>query len=384
MTAATGDRPFDHAPAGRTSAGTPRIIGLDVTRAVALIGVVVMNYHGYLNSGETAGPPTFWDRLFHPWSGVLSTRFAATFVLVAGMGVTLMTNRSRTGGDRRSIANDRWRLFRRGLLLYAGGFVVEWIWSGTIIFFYGAYFMVAAVIFTLRTRWIVTIGALAAVVGAGIAAWRIDRDLSGHSTSWLDPPPDSPRNLLLRTFVGHTHPLLPWLAFLCAGIVLGRHLPRLAELRTRLLIAALAAVGLTYALNAAVAPSFSSPDVGDARWAVVLSTRPFDRGLLYTVGALGTSVAAFVVISWIAERTPQHVVTVALQRAGQLTLTLYLLHVFVFNAVVHWAGWVEPVSLGAALAFAGVFWVAAIALGAWWQKLFGTGPLERFYRGFGG
>ena len=90
MTAEAAVQQFDHDPAGRTSSGARRIIGLDVTRALALIGVVVMNYHGYLNGGETSGPPTVWDRLFHPWTGVLSTRFAATFVLVAGMGVTLL------------------------------------------------------------------------------------------------------------------------------------------------------------------------------------------------------------------------------------------------------------------------------------------------------
>ncbi len=380
----TIERGFDHDPAGRTSSGARRIIGLDVTRATALIGVVVMNYHGYLNGGQTANPPTFWDRLFHPWDGVLSTRFAATFVLVAGMGVTLMTNRSRASGDRAAVTIERWRLFRRGFLLYAGGFVIEWIWSGTIIFFYGAYFMFAAVIFTLRTRWLVAIGTAAALAGAAIAGWRVDRDVAGSSTRWLDPEPDSPRNLLLRTFVGHTHPLLPWLAFLCAGMVLGRHLPRLGRLRPTLLVAGVGAVAVTYGLNAMLAPAFSSVHADDRRWAVILSTRPFDRGLLYTVGTLGSSIAAFCVVSWVAERTPHHPITVALQRAGQLTLSLYVLHIFVFHGVVEWSGWVQPFSLGAALAFAGVFWVGAIALGAWWQRMFGIGPLERFYRGFGG
>jgi uncharacterized membrane protein YeiB len=382
--ASVHDRPFDHAPAGRTSSGAPRIIGLDVTRGLALVGVVVMNYHGYLNGGQMSDPPTFFDRLFHPWNGVLSTRFAATFVLVAGMGVTLMTNRSRAGGDRAAITNDRWRLLRRGLLLYAGGYVVEWIWSGTILFFYGAYFMIAAFLFTLRTRWLVAIGSAAAIAGAAIAAWRVSRDVDGYSTSWLDPLPDSPRNLLLRTFVGHTHPLLPWLAFLCAGMVIGRALPRLAKIRPRLLLGGLGAVAITYAINAAFAPGFASTHASDRRWAVILSTRPFDRGLLYTIGTLGSSIAAFCIISWIAERVPNNPVVVALQRAGQLTLTLYLLHVFVFNFVVDWMGWVQPFSLGAALALALAFWVCAIALGAWWQRMFGQGPLERLYRGFSG
>jgi len=384
MTATATERPFDHDPAGRTRSGAPRIIGLDVTRGIALIGVVVMNYHGYLNGGQTSEPPTFFDRLFHPWEGVLSTRFAATFVLVAGMGVTLLTNRSRLGTDADAVDTDRWRLARRGLLLATLGYVLEWVWGGTILYFYGAYFIVAAFLFTLRTRWLVLIGAASAVAGAAIAAWRVFRATDGHSTAWLDPEPDSPRNLVLRTFVGHTHPLLPWLAFFCAGMVLGRFLPRLAELRPKLIAGGLVALAVTYAVNAAFAPSASSTDAGQVRWAEVLSTRPFDRGLLYTIGTLGSSVAAFCIVSWLADRARHNPLVVALQRAGQLTLTLYVLHVLVFNEVVDQRHWIQPFSLGAALGFAMAFWVVAITLAAWWQRLFGTGPLERVYRGFGG
>lgn len=384
MSAITVERPFDHDPAGQTRTGAPRVIGLDVTRGLALIGVVVMNYHGYLNGGQTSDPPTFFDRLFHPWDGVLSTRFAATFVLVAGMGITLLTNRSRISGDAAAIAADRWRLIRRGLLLAAGGYVIEWEWSGTIIFFYGAYFIVAAFLFTLRTRWLVLVGTASALAGAGIAAWRIFRETDGHATYWLDPEPDSPKNLLLRLFVGHTHPLLPWMAFVCAGMIIGRMLPRLAEVRVKLLAGGMAALAVTYAINAVAAPPFSSTDTGDTRLATILSTRPFDRGLLYTIGTLGSSVAAFCIVSWIAERARRNALVVALQRAGQLTLTLYVLHVLVFILIVDHLGWIRPFSLSAALAFAGAFWVGAIALGAWWQRLLGQGPLERVYRRFGG
>jgi hypothetical protein len=76
-----------------------RLVGPDVVRAVALIGVCVMNYHGYLinQGGELAG--NFWGRFFHPWQGPLSTRFAATFVLTAGVGVTLLTRRAAADRD---------------------------------------------------------------------------------------------------------------------------------------------------------------------------------------------------------------------------------------------------------------------------------------------
>ena len=39
-----------------------------------------------------------------------------------------------------------------------------------------------------------------------------------------EPRPELARGLLIDVFVNGTHPLLPWLAFFCAGIVLGRML----------------------------------------------------------------------------------------------------------------------------------------------------------------
>ena len=79
---------------GAACTATDRLPGPDVVRAVALIGVVVMNFHGYLilrggDRGDGAA-----RRFFDPWTGPLSTRFAATFVLVAGVGVTLLTRRA--------------------------------------------------------------------------------------------------------------------------------------------------------------------------------------------------------------------------------------------------------------------------------------------------
>ena len=41
------------------------------------------------------------------------------------------------------------------------------------------------------------------------------------------------------------------------------------------------------------------------------------------------------------------------------------------------------VAIGCALAAVG-FWLCAIGLAVWWERLAGQGPLERWYRAFGG
>ena len=349
-----------------------RIIDLDVVRAIGLIGVCVMNYHGYLiNEGADYPPRTFLERIFDPWQGPLSTRFAATFVTVAGMGITLLTRRSRASGDRAAISADRWKLARRGLLLFAFGYFLDWVWNGTILFYYGAFFMVGALLFTLRSRYLIAIGVAAALAAAALQRWSLR-----HDANWLlygnAGVTRSPRDLLLDVFVRNTHPLLPWLLFLCAGITLGRLLPFTARLRTQLIAAGVACVTIGY-LGRTYLP-----------WRPLLrSTAPFDRGLLYSLTTIGSSVVAVCVIGWLAERTHESTLTRALASAGQMTLTLYVGHVLVFNLLVHKLGWVHADGLGTALTFAACYWLFAIVLAVGWLNLFKIGPLEWVYRKFG-
>lgn len=358
------------------SPSSTRYIELDVIRAVALIGVCVMNYHGYLILDGAKLPATnVIERFFDPWNGPLSTRFAATFVTVAGMGITLLTRRSRASRDRVSISADRWTLIRRGVLLYAFGFVLNWVWSGTILFFYGAFFIVGAFLFTLRSRWLVVIGSGAALTAAGIQWWALNQRSKGHDTSWLlnaDAATNrSPRDLLMDTFLRGTHPLLPWLVFLCMGMVLGRMMPFTTRRRTEVAGAGAALLALGYLAHNAVG------------WHPLLSsTSPFDRGIFYTLTTVGSSLMAVSLVGWLAAATANTAVTKVLADTGRTTLTLYVGHVLVYNLLVHRLEWVHPGSLGTAVLFATIYWLCAVAVATTLQRRFAIGPLEWVYRKF--
>jgi uncharacterized membrane protein YeiB len=361
-----------------TTAPRDRIVDLDVVRAVALIGVVTMNYHGYLTILRYDSDDSFVHRVFDPWSGPLSTRFAATFVMVAGMGVSLLTSRSRTGDDPVAVTSDRWRLVRRGVLLLCVGYVFDWIWPGTILYFYGAYFVVASVLFTLRTRWLVLIGVGSALIAAAVQWWDFERTQDGGSLAWLlGSSPRSPRSQVFDTVLNGTHPLFPWLAFFCAGMVLGRLLPFANRLRVHLIVAGAMMVFVTYGLRDQLLGR--SPLLGR-----LFATDPFSRSLNYVVCTMGSSFVAVAAIGWIAKRTRQARVTQWLAVAGRSTLTLYVAHALVFNTVVNVWHWIEPTGLDTALLFAGGFWLGAIAVAVVWERRLGMAPLERIYRGFGG
>jgi uncharacterized membrane protein YeiB len=343
--------------------------GPDVVRALAMAGVVVMNYHGYLILRGASRDRSGFAGFFDPWTGPLSTRFAATFVLTAGVGVTLMT-RSSTG-NAEATRSMRWRLVRRGLLLYGFGLLFDQIWSGTILPYYGAMFVVAAAMFTWRSRWILLLGAAAAVVAWTTRWWLYERSLDGHDTSWLtNPGGRSPRGALFNVMLNGTHPLLPWLAFLCTGIVIGRMLT-LSWWRP-------AAAGVGFVLYAAA--SIVDASVTSDRARALFNDDPFDRSGVYVASALGTALLAFVTISWAADRFASAPVVDALRRAGQLSLTVYIAHALVFNLLVDTWDIVQPAGVGTALTFAATFWMVAITGAVAYQRHFGRGPAETVYR----
>lgn len=367
------------------SESNDRLCGPDVVRAVALIGVVVMNYHGYLmlRSLRTDVIDSALNRFFDPFEGPLSTRFASTFVLTAGVGITLMTRRVEAdrvdgvAGAAKAVTEMRWRLVRRGLALYVLGQLLDVIWPGTIIIYYGAMFAIASLLFTLATRWIIMIGIAAALAGWWVSLWSFWQVEDGASVAWLrSPASDSIRRYVFDLTVNGTHPLLPWLAFLCAGIVLGRTL----EAPDWQLWCG--GIGLVLFGVATIVSTMT----GTAFTDLALSRHPFDRGVVYVASALGTSLIAFAGISWLADRTigPAAVVVEVLREAGQMTLTLYIAHILLFNLFVDWIGWVEPAGLGTALTFAFGFWVIAMVLGAWWHRRYARGPAEWAYRAIGG
>lgn len=369
---------FDHPPAGATSLGASRLIGLDVTRAVALIGVVVMNYHGSLNNQDLGRD--FWHRVFHVYTGPLSTRFAATFVLVAGAGTALLARRGFANrGEARIL---RLRLARRGTLLLFGGYFLDQAWPGTILFFYGAYFLLSAGFIFWRTRYLAVLAIITALSAASLSAWEESRQRNLHSTQWLHPDKiDSLNDLLLRVFVDYTHPVLPWLSFFLVGVILGRNLD-LVRRSARLFIGvALTIVAICYGV-ATLLNVFEWR--GNPITHVFSSMEPFNRGLLYTTTTAAVAVIAFVVISNVAENHRQNRIIVLLQRSGQTTLSIYLLHVLVFYIFVDWTQWVSSSGLDTALIFAVIFWLFGITIASWWQHHFGVGPVERLYRIIGG
>ena len=94
-----------------------RILGYDLARALAIFGMVIVNFKIVMGAGRR-GPRWLID-----WVGLLDGRAAATFVVLAGIGISLLSRDARQQEDGVQLARDRGLLLRRALFLFVAGSV---------------------------------------------------------------------------------------------------------------------------------------------------------------------------------------------------------------------------------------------------------------------
>jgi uncharacterized membrane protein YeiB len=107
-----------------------RIIGFDLARAYAIFGMFIVNFNFCFGSFQDNSALGQFLNLFVGNS-------TAIFIILAGMGLSLMANRAKYDSEEKSklksiVLKRSWFLFTLGLLLYS------W-WPGDILHFYGGY-----------------------------------------------------------------------------------------------------------------------------------------------------------------------------------------------------------------------------------------------------
>ena len=103
-----------------------RITGFDLARALAIFGMVIVNFKIAMNV-ETGSP------LLMSFAKLFEGRASALFVILAGVGVTFLTNKARKSTDHSFVLKSRISLIKRGLLLVVIGLMYTPIWEADIL-----------------------------------------------------------------------------------------------------------------------------------------------------------------------------------------------------------------------------------------------------------
>ncbi len=121
-----------------------RITGFDLARAYAIFGMFIVNFNVVFGNYHDQ---SYWAKALAAFSGNSST----VFVLLAGMGIALMSNRATYTFEERKqlvgVVNKRALfLFCLGLLLY------NW-WPADILHFYGGYMHIGMLLLFVNKRY---------------------------------------------------------------------------------------------------------------------------------------------------------------------------------------------------------------------------------------
>ncbi len=361
-----------------TKRTTRRIIGLDIARAFAIVGMVIVNFNVVMAS--SVSEPA-WLKFF---ARSLEGRAAATFVVLAGIGASLGSKHAREEGtsEQRDLAKRI--LLKRALFLFAIGWLFFPIWPADILHYYGVYLAIGATLLFAPTKTLLRVGLAAAVVSFTFilsADFFANWDMDELSYTGIATPVGFIRNL----FFDGLHPVLPWIVFYLFGMWLGRLDLNDQALRRRFTRVSVVAVLVveTIAWFVVGAKGTDHDHLADDAWQWLFSVEMLPPMPLYLVAGAGTAWLVIAGSIWLGNQLSEREST-PLVHTGQLALTLYVAHVIVGLGVLEAMGRMEdqtlPFIIGASLVFSAV----SVVYATLWRRRYRRGPLEWVMRRMSG
>jgi len=352
-----------------------RVTGFDVARALAIFGMVIVNFKIAMNA-QTGSP------LLMNLASLFEGRASALFVILAGIGITFMTNKVRTSANRSQVSLVRMAIIKRGLLLVAVGLLFTPIWPADILHFYGVYFIFAAAVIKVSDKALLMIAAIVMLIFPFLMlTFNYDQNWDwttlNYENFW------SVDGMIRHIFFNGFHPVLPWAAFLIFGMWLGRQDLTSPLIRNRLLMWAIITFvvieGCFYLIKAALgdgtALGMSAQEVN-----FLFSTSIIPPLPQYIMSAGASSVIVLIACISLSQRFPHHMINIGLYKTGQLALTLYGAHVIIGMGTLEELGLLDNQSIEESLLSALIFCTCAIIFSVLWLRFFKQGPLESVFR----
>lgn len=352
-----------------------RVTGYDVARALALFGMVIVNFKVAMIA-ETGHP------LLLSFATLFEGRASALFVILAGVGVAFLTARARHSVDNTLVLHTRISIVKRGLLLVVIGLLFTPIWEADILHFYGFYFLFAAVIFMFKEKYLLWISALIMLIFPVLMlVFNFEQNWDWATLTYYNFW--SVDGMIRHIFFNGFHPVFPWAAFLTFGMWLGRQDLSLKLIRKKLFVRALMILVITecsfYYLRSML------NDAGAIEMTAETITFLFSTSIIpplpqYIISAGSSAVLVLIACLHLSERFSETKIIQYLYQTGQLSLTLYIAHIVIGMGFLEFIGRLENQSIDFSLFSALIFCAGSIAFSIVWLKFFNVGPLEWVFR----
>ncbi len=313
---------------------------------------------------------------------IIKGRAAATFVVLAGVGLSLLTKSDCLSEDSVAINAKRLTLLKRSLFLLVIGlfnFVISPI--SDILHFYAVYIAIGACLLTLSNL------SLAVLALATIAARPLVMTGFDFVENWVLNTVADAGFWNLPGIIGHflingCFPVIPWMAFVMIGMWVGRKDLSDRNLRKKILLTGIWLVALAESVPEVlsyIASSLGLDLEGLHSWSEITAwnSMPF-----FMISAMGTALVVISLSMMLADRCTNARWIKPFISVGQTTLTLYITHIIVGCFLLRIVEALEMETFLLPVWGTFLFFIAALVLSRYWLKRFQKGPLERLMRRF--
>ncbi|MER7676890.1 DUF418 domain-containing protein [Streptomyces sp. NPDC096934] len=382
--------PAASSPSSPGPASAGRLVGLDLARGLAVLGMFAV----HIGPDPTVGGPLGW------LMEVARGRSSALFALLAGFTLILLTGRprARTGRAGREAVV---RVLIRSVVLIALGYALTGLDTGidVILPAYGVIFALALPLRRLRAPSLAAVAGATALVLPQVRYAIEDGGWAGTVVAHDPLARITGSGGVVDLLVTGAYPVLTWLPFVIAGMALARLDLTRPGVRARiaLLGAALAVLGyggswlalhLVTGARAAVsaatgggpaASAWWSDAVGDPTgrtpdWLLVAAPHSQTTGSILGNTGVGLVIVACCLLA--TERSARfRRLATPVVAVGSISLTTYVCHIVAIK-VLGVGDLPDSAALPALVASA----AAAMLLAVVWTRAFGRGPLERLLR----
>ncbi|WP_235534224.1 MULTISPECIES: heparan-alpha-glucosaminide N-acetyltransferase domain-containing protein [unclassified Oerskovia] len=364
-----------------------RVPGVDLARGLAILGMFAAHV-GVTSDDFSTGEG--WLSLVHGRSSIL-------FAVIAGVSLALVSGR-RTPLTGVPALQARTRILVRAVLLLALAGLLDVLGTpvALILGFYAAYFVLALPFLRWSPPRLAGLALVVAVLGPPVAYWWPEIML--RAELWL--PMDGSGALTDFLLTG-TYPALVWMAFVLAGLAVGRLDLASRRLQVSLLGGGLVTSFVAYMASALVTGSWltavlagSGPtalieqQAADASgvyqpeplpWSAPLPTPeylwlagPHTNTTLEVLGSGGFALAVLGLCLLLGSSRAVLRVLAPLAAVGSMALTVYCLQVLAI-----WA-WEDQLMSATGNGELALLVVASLVFATVWRWALGRGPLERF------
>lgn len=341
-----------------------RLDGLDLARYLAFVGMVIVNFKIAMGVEDGSG-------VLMTISTLLEGRAAATFVVLAGIGLGLAAQRGAHDQTTRVT-------LKRATFLLVIGLLNSVIFDADILHYYAFYFLFGVLFLSATNSWLVV--AIIAINAAFVAmVFVLDYDAGWNWDDYTYSGFWTPVGFVRNLFFNGWHPVIPWLSFLLTGLFLSRL--ALGNRRTQIW---LIITGITIFALAEVSAFHLTRFF---RWVPELSelaglstTEPIPPMPLYILAGTGIALAVIGICLLVSDVLDRIGILGVVIPAGRQTLTLYIAHILIGMGTLEVLGMLGGQSIASAFFASLAFCALATVYALLWSRKFKRGPIEELMR----